>query len=1153
MASPGDLVADRFRLLNEAGKGGTASVFRAFDMRENVPVALKLFDTKTVGDQIVAEICAREAKALERLDHPAIVRLVDVGRCTELGVRYIAVEWVEGKTLEDHLANLDPVSWETFWKDIGVHILNALTHAFERDVAHRDISLRNILIDESGQLRIIDFGQAKLKSVGIGVTVAGWKTPPYSPPEEDTGRYTYTRDPYSLAAIAVRACSGRQISNHDELYETLAGASFEPSVRHVLEKALQRDPKQRYENVLSLQEALHADVLAPEPEMQLQLWVRFVPVAFKWPDDGEPDRELLAETEERILGEMNEAVAVRLLPETDSRTNHRIQMETASHRLVVDIDSTHRDHLVVIGAAAKRFSLDGLYRGDAWLPNATFRLVGANHARHRAQAMEALAQFYEGIESHLLQEKTLQTGDTLLNEWFRVLDAMRELEAERVSPLKYKMVEAAGRRLTVDVENPWDAREEQLRTISLPGSPNWVFKGEIESVSGSRCTLYSPWFNVRTDDIPSEGHLVHDWSQTRKALDRQSEALNRFRARETPNEFLRKLLLREEKGNDEPAFLPVKKFHDRELNEEKKLLVSQFLGINDLLLIHGPPGTGKTKLIVELIHQELSRNPTARILLVSQTHVALDHVLVGVAGPDSRVAAVRIVSGTKGLSPTVEHCSVDARGRQLETDVDNASRKFLAAEAARVGVDHEEVALGLRASEVLRLRTVTKTIEEKVARLAEDLRVATAEFQSSPTTGTSTTRRDEGKAKLRSMDAALNAAEDELGFHKSQLTVASHSLRNTSKQGAQLCDLEDKDLAEWCDLLLASPERERLKKLMRIAEEWRLKFSTSDDFKAAIIASSRIVAGTCVGFCKEAAASQAEYDLCIVDESSKATTPELLLPLSRCKRAVLVGDHHQLPPFVEHALRSEQLQQKYNLSPNIFEAQLFESLQRDLANGQKGRLRFQHRMRGSIGRLVSHCFYQDELASGLSETEGLPFGDLRLAGLAHHVTWYNAPASQHQGVVERKVGKSFVNFAEAQCVVDLLDRLAFVLTSKPRGTKLPSIGVISGYAQQVESLSREIARRASLAKLDIECNSVHTFQGREVDICIYSIVRNNDRGDIGFLDDWRHLNVALSRARWYLVIVGSWPFCTSVRGYNPFDEVLRFISADGGCEVKPHG
>ena len=85
---------------------------------------------------------------------------------------------------------------------------------------------------------------------------------------------------------------------------------------------------------------------------------------------------------------------------------------------------------------------------------------------------------------------------------------------------------------------------------------------------------------------------------------------------------------------------------------------------------------------------------------------------------------------------------------------------------------------------------------------------------------------------------------------------------------------------------------------MELSEDWRLKFATSDDFKAAIIASSRIVAGTCVGFCREAAASEAEYDLCIVDEASKATTTELLLPLSRCRRAVLVGDHHQLPPFV---------------------------------------------------------------------------------------------------------------------------------------------------------------------------------------------------------------------------------------------------------------
>ena len=139
---------------------------------------------------------------------------------------------------------------------------------------------------------------------------------------------------------------------------------------------------------------------------------------------------------------------------------------------------------------------------------------------------------------------------------------------------------------------------------------------------------------------------------------------------------------------------------------------------------------------------------------------------------------------------------------------------------------------------------------------------------------------------------------------------------------------------------------------------------------------------------------------------------------------------------------------------------------------------------------------------------------------------------------------------EVNCIIDLLIRLKFVLGTRGRKVRPAAIGVISGYNEQVETLRREIGRRTELSGLDIECNSVHTFQGREVDICIYSVTRNNTKGDIGFLDDWRHLNVALSRARWHLAIVGSWQFCERIRGANPFGEVMKFATTDSDCEVK---
>src|SRR6266853_1662723 len=394
----GDIIGDRFRLLTQAGKGGTATVFRAFDSKNNSIVALKLFDDQSQAEQIQAEICNREARALEKLNHDCIVKLIDVGRCTKCGFRYIVVEWVEGVTLKEYLNKVGPLSWSDFFSQIGSDLLDALCHAFEKDVSHRDVSLQNVLFTNSGRIKIVDFGQAKLGNIGIGMTVAGWKTAPYSPPEEDTGRHTFTRDPYSFGAIAVRAAVGQDISDHDQLYDALAQVQIEPIVRPFIEKTLQREPKQRFENIIALKEALQRGVPTDvESDLPLNIPIRYLPTAFKGLE-GQETPDGLQEVENTILAELNDAAAVRLLPESQVPSKNRIQIETASHRLIVDIDATHRDHLVVIGASLKRFSLDGLYRGDAWIANATFRHIGANSSKRRVEAQTAIAAFYSRVE-----------------------------------------------------------------------------------------------------------------------------------------------------------------------------------------------------------------------------------------------------------------------------------------------------------------------------------------------------------------------------------------------------------------------------------------------------------------------------------------------------------------------------------------------------------------------------------------------------------------------------------------------------------------------------------------------------------------------------------------------------------------------------------
>ena len=114
-----------------------------------------------------------------------------------------------------------------------------------------------------------------------------------------------------------------------------------------------------------------------------------------------------------------------------------------------------------------------------------------------------------------------------------------------------------------------------------------------------------------------------------------------------------------------------------------------------------------------------------------------------------------------------------------------------------------------------------------------------------------------------------------------------------------------------------------------------------------------------------------------------------------------------------------------------------------------------------------------------------------------------------------------------------------------------SVGVLAGYREQCDEIERQIAeKRPEWSALEIECNTVDAFQGREADVAIYSVTRSNISGRLGFLTERRRLNVALSRGKLGLAIVGDDRFVRSAKGENPFRSVLEHIDASEGSAVE---
>jgi superfamily I DNA and/or RNA helicase len=268
-----------------------------------------------------------------------------------------------------------------------------------------------------------------------------------------------------------------------------------------------------------------------------------------------------------------------------------------------------------------------------------------------------------------------------------------------------------------------------------------------------------------------------------------------------------------------------------------------------------------------------------------------------------------------------------------------------------------------------------------------------------------------------------------------------------------------------------------------------------------------------------------------VDEASKATATEVLVPISRSKKWLLVGDPKQLPPFQDEASRNVEFLEEYELAPEDIQETLFDRLLRTLPNECRKILAIQHRMVEPIGKLISTCFYEGQLGSSGPEI------DRTLSRILQRpVTWLTT--SKLPNSREQINNSSFNNSCEVRVIIQWLKQLNQIATE---AQKLYSVAVLSGYAAQLKLLNRSLdAEQSSLNALTIECNTVDAFQGREADIVVYSVTRSNKEGKVGFLKDEARLNVALSRGRVGLVIVGDHQFCRSLSN-SPLYHVLNYI------------
>ncbi|XP_044504128.1 regulator of nonsense transcripts 1 homolog isoform X5 [Mangifera indica] len=310
---------------------------------------------------------------------------------------------------------------------------------------------------------------------------------------------------------------------------------------------------------------------------------------------------------------------------------------------------------------------------------------------------------------------------------------------------------------------------------------------------------------------------------------------------------------------------------------------------------------------------------------------------------------------------------------------------------------------------------------------------------------------------------------------------------------------------------LDTSEKSELHKLQQLKDE-QGELSSSDEkkYKALKRATEReisqsadVICCTCVG-AGDPRLANFRFRQVLIDESTQATEPECLIPLVLgAKQVILVGDHCQLGPVImcKKAARA-------GLAQSLFERLVLLGL-------KPIRLQVQYRMHPSLSEFPSNSFYEGTLQNGVTINER------QSSGIDFPWPVPNRPMFFYVQMGQEEIsasGTSYLNRTEAANVEK-------IVTTFLRSGVVPSqIGVITPYEGQrayiVNYMSRNGALRQQLYK-EIEVASVDSFQGREKDYIILSCVRSNEHQGIGFLNDPRRLNVALTRARYGIVILGN--------------------------------
>lgn len=270
---------NQYQILEKIGSGGQGTVYKALDTKLNRTVVIKVLPPELTAKTANFKRFEREAQLCSQLDHPNICTIYDFHEAN--GVFYIAMQWVEGKNVRQHVGGRALELKSAL--SIAIQVTDALAYAHSKNIIHRDIKAGNVMVTSTGQAKILDFGLAKLledeqsdQNRGLDkteITELGipYGTATYAAPEQAKGeRADHRSDIFSTGVLlyemltGIWAFQGKTVIDvrHQVLYGTpkplaeMRAEPFPPKLQEIVDKALAKEPKNRYQNIGTMRDDL---------------------------------------------------------------------------------------------------------------------------------------------------------------------------------------------------------------------------------------------------------------------------------------------------------------------------------------------------------------------------------------------------------------------------------------------------------------------------------------------------------------------------------------------------------------------------------------------------------------------------------------------------------------------------------------------------------------------------------------------------------------------------------------------------------------------------------------------------------------------------------------------------------------------------------